>query len=111
MCSNTRKHNVLPVSILGQIRSNNLEIACDADSGGQKNSIVDLASNTAEIANADHSEPLIHLIDDFSLSFYYTKPIGKKSCKALINRIKADSGKYIPKDNLSGHDLRHETRI
>lgn len=111
MRSNTQKRNVLPISILGLIRSNDLEIACDADTGGQKKSIVNLVSSTAEMATVDQTEPLIHLINNFSPSFDYANLTEKKSHKALIFRIKADSGKYIPKDNLSGHVLGHDTRI
>jgi sucrose-phosphate synthase len=100
--NNKRKYLVL-ISIHGLIRSHDLELGCDADTGGQTKYVVDLAKALAEHDDIERVDLITRRVVDASISDDYSIPVEVLSDKARIIRIDAGPEGYIPKEQLWDH--------
>ncbi len=94
---------ILLISIHGLIRSNNLELGRDADTGGQTKYVVDLARALAERDEVDQVDLITRRVVDKHISDDYAQPIERLTDKARIVRIEAGPDQYIPKEQLWDH--------
>jgi len=100
--SNKAKHLVL-ISIHGLIRSHDLELGRDADTGGQTKYVVDLAKALAKHDDVEQVDLITRRVIDATVSDDYAIPIEALSDKARIVRIDAGPEEYIPKEQLWDH--------
>jgi sucrose-phosphate synthase len=91
--NNKAKYLVL-ISIHGLIRSHNLELGCDADTGGQTKYVVDLAKALAEHEDVGQVDLITRRVVDATISDEYAIPIEVLSDKARIIRIDAGPEEY-----------------
>ena len=103
MEKNNKAKYLLLISIHGLIRSQNLELGIDADTGGQTKYVVDLAKALAEHDDVEHVDLITRHVDDASFSDDYAIPAEVISDKARIIRIDAGPEEYIPKEQLWDH--------
>jgi len=94
---------LLFISIHGLIRSHDLELGRDADTGGQTKYVVDLARALAERPEVAQIDVVTRRAPDANLSPDYAKPIENLSEKARIIRIDAGPDSYLPKESLWDH--------
>ena len=99
---NKTKYLVL-ISIHGLIRSHDLELGRDADTGGQTKYVVDLAKALAEHDDVERVDLITRRVVDENVSDDYANPIEVLSDKARIVRIDAGPEEYIPKEQLWDH--------
>ena len=99
---NKKKYLIL-LSIHGLIRSHDLELGCDADTGGQTKYVVDLAKTLAEHDDVEQVDLITRRIVDEHISEDYANPIEELSDNARIIRIDAGPKEYIPKEQLWDH--------
>ena len=88
-------------SLHGLIRSNDLELGRDADTGGQTRYVVELANALAESEGVGKVELFTRLIDDDSVDPIYkqtTEPLAHPN--AQIVRLPAGPREYLPKEAL-----------
>ncbi|GMR15910.1 MAG: HAD-IIB family hydrolase [Gammaproteobacteria bacterium] len=100
--NNNAKYLVL-ISIHGLIRSHDLELGRDADTGGQTKYVVDLAKALAERDDVEQVDLITRRIVDVNVSDDYANPTEVLSDKARIVRIDAGPEEYIPKEQLWDH--------
>jgi sucrose-phosphate synthase len=94
---------VLMISLHGLIRSKELELGRDADTGGQTLYVTALAENLAKHPEVEKVDLVTRLVDDEALSDDYAKPIEKLNEYAQIVRLDFGPSKYIKKESLWGH--------
>ena len=99
---NKPKYLVL-ISIHGLMRSQDLELGRDADTGGQTKYVVDLTRALAERDDVEQVDLITRRIVDANVSDDYAIPIETLSDKARIIRIDAGPEEYIPKEQLWDH--------
>ena len=102
MGKNKAKYLVL-ISIHGLIRSHDLELGRDADTGGQTKYVVDLAKALAEHDDVEQVDLITRRVVDVNVSDDYANPTEVLSDKARIVRIDAGPEEYIPKEQLWDH--------
>ncbi|MDO9566952.1 MAG: HAD-IIB family hydrolase [Candidatus Desulfaltia sp.] len=90
-------------SIHGLIRSENMELGCDADTGGQTNYVVELGKALSNHSDVERIDLFTRLIVDKTVSEDYSMPIEKVSDKFHIVRIQCGGRKYIRKERLWPH--------
>jgi len=100
--NNKAKYLVL-ISIHGLIRSHDLELGRDADTGGQTKYVVDLARALAEHDDVEQVDLITRRVIDAAVSDDYAIPIEALSDKARIVRIDAGPEEYLPKEQLWDH--------
>ena len=100
--NNKAKYLVL-ISIHGLIRSHDLELGRDADTGGQTKYVVDLAKALAEHDDVGQVDLITRRVVDVNVSDDYANPTEVLSDKARIVRIDAGPEEYIPKEQLWDH--------
>jgi len=100
--NNKGKYLVL-ISIHGLIRSTNLELGRDADTGGQTKYVIDLAKALAECDEIQQVDLITRRIVDSNVSNDYDNPIEALVDKVRIVRIDAGPEEYIPKEQLWDH--------
>lgn len=100
--NNKAKYLVL-ISIHGLIRSQDLELGCDADTGGQTKYVIDLAKALAEHGDIEQVDLITRRVVDANLSDDYANPAEALSDKVRIIRIDAGPEEYIPKEQLWDH--------
>ncbi len=100
--NNKAKYLVL-ISIHGLIRSHDLELGRDADTGGQTKYVVDLAKALAEHDDVEQVDLITRRVVDVNVSDDYANPTEVLSDKARIVRIDAGPDEYIPKEQLWDH--------
>ena len=100
--NNKAKYLVL-ISIHGLIRSHDLELGRDADTGGQVKYVVDLAKALAKHDDVEQVDLITRRVVDENISDDYANPIEVLSDKARIIRIDAGPEEYIPKEQLWDH--------
>jgi len=100
--NNKAKHLVL-ISIHGLIRSHDLELGRDADTGGQTKYVVDLARALAKHDDVKQVDLITRRVVDATVSDDYAIPVEALSDKARIIRIDAGPEEYIPKEQLWDH--------
>lgn len=100
--NNKAKYLVL-ISIHGLIRNHDLELGCDADTGGQIKYVVDLAKALAEHDDVEQVDLITRRVVDATISDDYAISAEVLSDKARIIRIDAGPEEYIPKEQLWDH--------
>ena len=90
-------------SIHGLIRSHDLELGRDADTGGQTKYVFELAEMLSTYAEVEKVELVTRWINDKKLSPDYSVPVEQVNDKFDIVRIRAGGGKYIRKELLWNH--------
>jgi sucrose-phosphate synthase len=90
-------------SIHGLIRSQNLELGRDADTGGQVNYVIELANKLSERDEIGRIDLFTRLIADKRVSSDYAQPIEIVNDKFRIVRIQCGGRKYIRKELLWPH--------
>jgi len=103
MGKNNKAKYLALISIHGLIRSHDLELGCDADTGGQTKYVVDLAKALAERDDVEQVDLITRRVVDANVSDDYAIPIETLSDKARIIRIDAGPEEYIPKEQLWDH--------
>ncbi len=88
------------ISIHGLLRSQNLELGYDADTGGQIKYVVDLATSLSKAPNVERVDLVTRLIKDDNIEDDYSKSREYLTEKARIIRIKAGPEKYLPKEKI-----------
>jgi sucrose-phosphate synthase len=103
--SSTPQHQtyICLISVHGLIRGNELELGCDADTGGQILYVVELARALARQRSVGRVDLLTRLIDDPAVDAGYSEPSEKLAERAAIIRIEAGPPAYIPKEELWDH--------
>jgi sucrose-phosphate synthase len=96
------KH-LLMISVHGLIRSHDLELGRDADTGGQTKYVVDLARALAQQPDVGRVDLVTRRIVDPAVSDDYAMTLEALSEKARIVRIEAGPDEYIPKEQLWDH--------
>ncbi len=91
---------ILLISIHGLIRSHDLELGRDADTGGQTKYVVDLARALAERDEVTQVDLVTRRVLDPNLSPDYAEPLEAIAQKARIVRIEAGPEEYLPKEQL-----------
>lgn len=90
-------------SIHGLIRSHNLEMGRDADTGGQVKYLIELAGELGKAPEVERVDLFTRLIRDKKVSADYSREIEPITDKARIVRIQCGGGKYIRKELLWGY--------
>lgn len=94
---------ILMISVHGLIRSHDMELGRDADTGGQTTYVVELAKALAKHNKVGKVDLLTRLIDDPSLSPDYAQPEEKFDEGVRIVRMPCGPKKYIRKELLWPH--------
>jgi sucrose-phosphate synthase len=100
--TNDEKYLVI-ISIHGLIRSHDLELGLDADTGGQTKYVVDLVKALADHESVAQVDLITRRIVDKTVSSDYSTAIETLSENARIVRIDAGPEKYLPKEQLWDH--------
>ena len=90
-------------SVHGLLRSENLELGRDADTGGQIKYVVELANSLSRRDEVGQVELFTRLVADKSTSKDYAHPVEKVNTKFRIVRIQCGGKKYIRKERLWPH--------
>ncbi len=90
-------------SIHGLIRSDNLELGRDADTGGQTNYVIELGKELSRQSEIGRVDLMTRLISDKRVSKDYRQPIEEVNSKFRIVRIQCGGRKYIRKELLWPH--------
>ncbi|MBW2559190.1 MAG: HAD-IIB family hydrolase, partial [Deltaproteobacteria bacterium] len=90
-------------SIHGLLRSENMEMGHDADTGGQINYVVELGKALSNRSDVERIDLFTRLIMDKAVSEDYSRSIEKVSDKFRIVRIQCGGRKYIRKELLWPH--------
>ncbi len=91
---------ILLISIHGLIRSRQLELGRDADTGGQTKYVLDLATALAGHASVGQVDLVTRLIPDPAVSKDYRQPVEYINPAARIIRIAAGPDDYLAKEQL-----------
>ncbi len=91
---------IVLISIHGLIRSQNLELGRDADTGGQTKYVIELAAALAQHPDIEQVDLITKQIIDPKVSADYGQSCEPISEKANIIRISAGIDDYIPKEEL-----------
>lgn len=94
---------ILLISIHGLIRSHDLELGRDADTGGQTKYVAELARALAKRPEVEQVDLVTRLISDSNVSADYAAPYEALAEKAQIVRIAAGPDAYIRKEALWDH--------
>ena len=103
MAKNNKKKYIVLISIHGLIRGHDLELGCNADTGGQTKYVVDLARALAEHDDVEQVDLVTRRVVDATISDDYAIPTEELSDKVRIIRIDAGPEEYIPKEQLWDH--------
>jgi len=91
---------ILLISVHGLIRGRDLELGCDADTGGQTKYVVELARALGEHPSVEKVDLVTRRIDDETVSSDYAKISEALSHNVNIVRIDCADQIYIPKELL-----------
>jgi len=91
---------LLLISVHGLIRGHDLELGCDADTGGQTKYVVELARALGEQPGVARVDLVTRRIDDESVSPDYAKALEALSDNVNIVRIDCADQVYMPKELL-----------
>src|SRR5688500_2453863 len=91
---------VLMLSLHGLIRTGNLELGRDADTGGQILYVVELARSLARQRQVGKVDLLTRLIEDPALSEEYSRPEEMMGNGARIIRLRCGPRRYLRKESL-----------
>ena len=87
-------------SIHGLVRSENMELGYDADTGGQIKYVVELCNALSQVKGIGQVDLFTRLIKDKSYSRDYSRPIEQVNDKFRIVRIQCGGRKYMRKELL-----------
>jgi len=111
---NNDKLYLVLISVHGLIRSKNLELGRDADTGGQTLYVVELAKALAARPDVERVDLLTRLVEDPKVGTDYSRPHEKLSEKAHLIRLKCGPRRYLRKevlwpylDEFIDHALQH----
>jgi len=90
-------------SIHGLLRSENMELGRDADTGGQIKYVIELANALGQRDEVRLVELFTRLVSDKAVSKDYAKPVEKVNDKFNIIRIQCGGRKYMRKELLWPH--------
>jgi sucrose-phosphate synthase len=90
-------------SVHGLLRSENMELGRDADTGGQIKYVIELAKALSQHDAVRQVELFTRLISDKAVSKDYAKPIEQVNDKFKIVRIQCGGRKYMRKELLWPH--------
>ena len=90
-------------SIHGLVRSENLEMGRDADTGGQVKYVIELGKALSQHPSIKQVDLITRLIADKTVSEDYSTPIHKINDNFRIVRIQCGGKKYIRKELLWPH--------
>ena len=94
---------ILMISMHGLIRSENLELGRDADTGGQITYVVELARALAEHEGVEKVDLMTRRIEDESLPASYSTPEEQLEDNARIIRLPCGPKRYLRKESLWPH--------
>jgi sucrose-phosphate synthase len=94
---------IILISIHGLIRSDNLELGRDADTGGQTKYVVELARALAKHPDVERVDLVTRMVIDPKVSDDYAQPIEPLSDKAQIVRLPCGPRRYLRKEVLWAH--------
>ncbi len=94
---------IILLSIHGLIRGDNLELGCDADTGGQTLYVLELARALSCHDDVGRVDLITRQIIDTSVSEDYARDVETLSDTLQIVRINAGPDEYIPKEQLWDH--------
>ena len=103
MKSNEENIYILLISVHGLIRGHELELGCDADTGGQTKYVVELARALGLQPGISKVDLVTRRITDKSISKDYSKPFESLGEKVNIVRIDCADQVYIAKEQLWDH--------
>ena len=103
MKKNNKEIYLVLISIHGLIRSYDLELGRDADTGGQTKYVIDLARALAEHDDIEQVDLITRRITDATVSNDYAISVESLSKKARIVRVDAGPEEYLPKEQLWDH--------
>ena len=101
--TNSKLLYIVLISVHGLIRSRNLELGRDADTGGQTKYVVELAKALAKQPNVDRVDLITRRIIDDGVDSDYAELIEPLAENAQIVRIEAGPEGYIRKEELWDH--------
>ena len=90
-------------SIHGLLRSENMELGRDADTGGQVKYVIELANAVSQRKEVRQIELFTRLISDKTVSKDYARPVEQVNDKFKIIRIQCGGRKYMRKELLWPH--------
>ncbi|MBW1699512.1 MAG: HAD-IIB family hydrolase [Deltaproteobacteria bacterium] len=90
-------------SVHGLVRSHNMELGRDADTGGQVKYVIELANSLSQRDDIHRIDLITRLISDKTVSEDYAKPIEQVNEKFRIVRIQCGGRKYVRKELLWPH--------
>jgi len=99
----SKSYYIQMFSIHGLLRSENMELGRDADTGGQIKYVVELAKALSQQEEVKQVELFTRLISDKVVSKDYAKPVEQVNDKFKIVRIQCGGRKYIRKELLWPH--------
>ncbi len=91
---------VLSLSVHGLLRSTNVELGRDVDTGGQITYVVDQARALAAHADVDRVDLVTRLVEDTRVDPSYSRPIEGLSKGAQIVRLPFGPARYLHKESL-----------
>ncbi len=91
------------ISVHGLIRSSNLELGRDSDTGGQTRYVVELARALAQHPDIERVDLFTRRIEDPAVDDDYARPKEELGPGAQIVRVEAGPAKYIRKELLWDH--------
>ena len=100
MKSEEGKLYILLISVHGLIRGYDLELGCDADTGGQTKYVVELARALGEQTNVAKVDLVTRRLNDENVSKDYSNHTESLSDNVNIIRIDCADQLYIPKEQL-----------
>lgn len=100
MKSEEGKLYILLISVHGLIRGHDLELGCDADTGGQTKYVVELARALGEHTDVAKVDLITRRLNDENISKDYSKHTEPLSENVNIIRIDCADQLYIPKEQL-----------
>jgi len=98
-----KQHYIQMFSIHGLIRSDNLELGRDADTGGQVTYVLELARQLSTLDSVARVDLFTRLIADKTVSDDYANPMEAVNDKMRIVRIQCGGRKYLRKELLWPH--------
>ncbi|MDD4915919.1 MAG: HAD-IIB family hydrolase [Methylococcales bacterium] len=96
----TEPLHIVLISIHGLIRTHDLELGRDADTGGQTKYVVELAKALAIQPNIERVDLVTRLVINSGVDADYALPVEPLADKAQIIRIAAGPEAYLPKEEL-----------
>lgn len=99
----TSKYYIQMFSVHGLLRSKDMELGRDADTGGQIKYVVELAKALSQREDVAQVDLLTRLIVDKSVSGDYAQPVEKVNDKFRIVRIQCGGRKYFRKELIWPH--------